>query len=76
MLRLFQIESIILAGEKINVTEKLKFVLGRIESIVGNVENTCYQHFLCFPQCFQKVSCTGLLKVVIVVICRGLHIQL
>ena len=31
-----------LADNKINVTEKLKFLLGRIENIVGNEENAGY----------------------------------
>ena len=54
------------ADDKIDGTEKLKFVLGRIENIVGKGENAGYQHFFLFPQCFQKASCTGSLKVVIV----------
>ena len=35
-----------IADDKINVTEKLKFVLGRFENIVGKGENTGIQHFL------------------------------
>ena len=31
------------ADNKINVTEKLKFVLGRVENIVGKEENAGYQ---------------------------------
>ena len=42
------------ADDKINVTEKLKSVLERVENIVGKGENAGYQHFLLFPQCFQK----------------------
>ena len=42
------------ADQKINVTEKLKFVLGRVENNVGKGENAGYQHFLPFPPCFQK----------------------
>ena len=34
---------------KINVTEKLKFVLGKMENIVGKGENAGNQHFLLFP---------------------------
>ena len=45
-----------------NVTEKLKFVLGGVENIVGKGENAGYQHFLLFPQCFQKAF-SGLLQV-------------
>ena len=40
------------ADDKIKVTEKFKFVLGRVENIVGKGENAGYQHFLLFPQCF------------------------
>ena len=47
------------ADVKINVTEKLTFVLGRVENIVGKGENAGYQHFLFFLQCFQKVSFLG-----------------
>ena len=54
------------ADGKINVNEKLKFVLGRVENIMGKGENTCYQHFLLFPRCFQKPSVSGSLNVVIV----------
>ena len=54
------------ADEKISETEKLKFVLGKLENIAGKGENAGYQHFLLFPQCFQKVSFSKLLKVRIV----------
>ena len=54
------------ADDKIKVTEKLKFVLGRVENTVGKGENAGYQHFLLFPQCFQKASFSGVSKVVIV----------
>ena len=37
------------ADDKINVTENLKFVLGRTENIMGKGENAGYQHFLLFP---------------------------
>ena len=56
----------VFADDKINMTEKLKLVLGWAENIVGKGENAGYQHFLLFPQCFQKPSYTGSLKVVIV----------
>ena len=52
--------------DKVNATQNLKFVLGRVDNIVGKGENGGYQHFLFFPQCFQKHSSTGLLKVGIV----------
>ena len=38
----------------------------RVENIVGKEENAGYQHFLFFPQCFQKASFSGSLKVGIV----------
>ena len=44
----------------------MKFVLGREEIIVGKRENAGYQHFLLFPQCLQKATFSGSLKVVIV----------
>ena len=51
------------ADNKINVTVKLKFALGQKENIVGTGENAGNQHFLLFPQCFQKASITGSLHV-------------
>ena len=54
-------------NKRINVAlEMTKFVLDWVENIVGKRENTGYQHFLLFPQCFQKPSLARLLKVVIV----------
>ena len=40
--------------------------MGRVENIVGKEENAGNQHFLLFPQCFQKFSMSGSLKVGIV----------
>ena len=54
------------ADDKINVNKNLKFVFGQVENIVGKGENAGYQHFLLFPQCFQKASFSGSLKVGIV----------
>ena len=54
------------ADSKMILTEKLKFVLGRLENIVGKGGNAGYQHFLLFPQFFQKASCTGSFKIGIV----------
>ena len=48
------------ADDKINVTQKFNFVFERIENIVGKGENAG------FPQCFQKASFSGSLKVGIV----------
>ena len=54
------------ADNKLNVTQKLKFALGRVENIVGKGENGGYQHFLLFPQCFQKAFPSSVSKDVIV----------
>ena len=54
------------ADDKINVTEKLKFVLEMVENTVGKGENAGYQRFLLFTQYFQKLSFTGLFEVEIV----------
>ena len=53
------------AHDKINVTEISKFVLKRVENIVGKGENAGYQHFLLLAQCFQ-VFFSMSLKVAIV----------
>ena len=42
------------------------FVFDRGENIVGKGENAGYQHFLLFPQCFQRAFNPGLFKVGIV----------
>ena len=54
------------ADDNIIVTQNLRFALGRLENIVGKGENAGYQHFLFFPQRFQKLSFSGSLKVGIV----------
>ena len=36
------------ADDKTYITEKLKFVLGRVENAMRKGENTSYQHFLLF----------------------------
>ena len=54
------------ADDKIIMTETLQFVLERAENIVGNGENAGYLHFLLCPQCFQKASSSGSLKIGIV----------
>ena len=54
------------ADAKINVTENLKFVSERIQNIFGKGENAGYQHFLLFPECFQKPPSLDSLKVGIV----------
>ena len=45
-----QIETI--CSDKVSVTEKFKFVMGRVENSVEKGENAGNQHFLLFPQCF------------------------
>ena len=54
------------ADDNLNLAKKLKFVIGRVENIVGKGENAGNQHFLLFPQCFQKASILGSVKVGIV----------
>ena len=41
-------------------------VFDRVENIVGKGENSGYQHFLLFPQCFEKASFPDTSKGVIV----------
>ena len=45
---------------------KIDFNFGRVGNSVGKGQNAGYQHFLLFPQCFQKASTSGSSKVVIV----------
>ena len=42
--------------DNLNANQILKFAVGRAENIVRKGENAGYQHFLLFPQCFQKAS--------------------
>ena len=55
-----------IADDRINVTEKSKFVLGREENIVGTGGNDSNKHFLLYLQFFSKSFFSGLLKVRIV----------
>ena len=54
--------------DKINLKEKFKLVLGKVENIVGKGENAGYQHFPLFLQCFQipynsgSLSCDSVVK--------------
>ena len=41
-------------------------VFDRVENIVGKGENDGYQHFLLFPQCFEKAFFPDISKGVIV----------
>ena len=52
--------------DKIYVTENVKFVLGRVENIMGKGETAGHQHFLLFPIMFSKGSFLRALKVRIV----------
>ena len=54
------------ADNILNVVQIMTCVSDRVENIVGKGENAGYHHFLLFPQCFQKASLSGLLKVGIV----------
>ena len=44
------------SDDNLTVAKLIKFICNAVESIVGKAENACYQHFLLFPQCFQKLS--------------------
>ena len=46
------------ADDKINIIQKLKFAMGREKNIVGK-GLSAFSHF---PQCFQKTSFSGSLK--------------
>ena len=62
----FKVKLIAFADDKVKVTQKLKFVLEKIENIVGKEENADYHNFLHFQECFQKVSFSVSSKVGIV----------
>ena len=47
------------ADNKIKVAKMMISVFNRVENIVGKGENAGYQHFLLFPQCFQKLVSQG-----------------
>ena len=47
------------AADNLNVAQMYNFVLDAVETIVGKGENAGFQHFLLFPQCFQKVQSSG-----------------
>ena len=50
----------VLADNKINVTEKLEFVLGGAENIFEKGENAGYQHFLLSQNVFKSLNSSGL----------------
>ena len=51
------------ANSRLNVNKMKISVLDMVENIAGKEENADYQQTLLFPQCFQKSSLPGLLKV-------------
>ena len=51
------------ADNKFNIAKMLISLFDGVENIVRKGENAGYQHFLLFPQCFQKASFSGFLKV-------------
>ena len=51
------------AIDEISITKMGIPVFDRVENTVGKEENVGYQHFLFIPQCFPKLSYSGLLKV-------------
>ena len=50
--------------KKINVNKKVNFVVEMVENIVRKGENAGDQHFLLFPQCFQKAYFTSFIYTV------------
>ena len=48
------------ADDNFIVAQIAKFFFNRVENIVEKGENADFQHFLLFPQCFQKASFSGL----------------
>ena len=54
------------ADDKISVNLKTEFYFGMSRKHCGKGESAGYQHFLLFPQCFQKPSFSALLNVSIV----------
>ena len=57
------LSKILLSSNGLKVIHMAKFVMDKIENIVGKEENAGYQHFLLFPPCFQKAFSSGWLKV-------------
>ena len=47
------------ADVKINAAHATLSVLDRIENIVGKGKNARQQHFLLYPQCFQRLLSMG-----------------
>ena len=57
------------ADAKLKVAEMTIVLFDRAENTVGKGENSGYQHFLLFPQCFPKPSSVGSLKVGLNLVC-------
>ena len=53
---LFMHQNEYLWSKGLKMAEMAEYVLDRVENIDGKVENAGNQHFLLFPQCFQKAS--------------------
>ena len=51
------------ADDKLNIAKTTISHFDRVGNTVQKGEYAGYQHFLIFPQCFQKFSFSGLLKV-------------
>ena len=49
----------VFAGDKISLAQMVISHFDNVENIVGKRDNACYQHFLLFLQCFQKLSSLG-----------------
>ena len=47
-------KALTIADNNSDVARMANFVFDRVENIAGKGENAGYQHFLLFPQCFQK----------------------
>ena len=47
------------ADDNFNVPQMEQFLIGRVENIVVKGENSGYQHFLLFQQCFHKAYFQG-----------------
>ena len=54
------------ADNNLYVAQMMIYFFDRVENIVRKGENADYQHFLLFPQCFQKFFLSGLIKAMIV----------
>ena len=48
-----------------NVAQMVQLLFNRLENIVEKGENAGYQHFLLFPECFQKAFSSSASKVII-----------